>query len=98
MSRFRFERVLSRICRSLPKLHVQGCIPHNPQGCTLAVTTGSGKVYLWAPGGASIVHIPLKAFCARSLAWNPRGTSLCLMDSGAFCMAYVANTAALGAA
>ncbi len=60
------------------------------QGCTLAAVAASGKVHLWTPAGASIVHIPLKNFSARKIVWNPRGGSLCLLDREAFCCAFVA--------
>jgi hypothetical protein len=64
------------------------------QGCTLAMVAGGGKIYLWTPAGASIVHVPLKNFASKGLAWNPRGASLCLTDTDAFCCAYMTNASA----
>jgi hypothetical protein len=55
------------------------------------VLTGGAKVYLWSPGGASVVHVPLPGFQAHSLAWSPSGASLALSDRGeSFCCAYLA--------
>ena len=55
----------------------------------LAVCTGSTKVYLWSPEGASCVHIPLPGFRAASLRWHPAGTCLLLADKEAVCCAYL---------
>lgn len=61
------------------------------QGCTLALVTGSPKVYLWTPSGASIVHMPLRGFGGHALAWSPRGSCFLLTDAtGAYCCAYMA--------
>ncbi len=55
----------------------------------LAVCTGSTKVYLWSPEGASCVHIPLPGFRASSLRWPPAGACLLLADKEAVCCAYL---------
>jgi hypothetical protein len=63
-----------------------------PGSETLAVTaTGTGRVYLWSPAGASVVHIPLRGFCAQRLQWGPDGKALLLCDREAFCCAYMAE-------
>ena len=53
------------------------------------MATGSTKVYLWAPEGASVVHIPLPSFRASALCWHPAGASLLLSDRDAACCAYL---------
>jgi hypothetical protein len=62
-------------------------------GPTLAVCTGSSRVYLWSPAGASIVHIPLQGLNAGSVRWGPGGGTFLLADREAFCCAYVAGSA-----
>lgn len=62
-----------------------------PKADTLAITTGTGRVYLWSPAGASVVHIPLRGFAAQQLQWSPEGDALVLCDREAFCCAYVAG-------
>ncbi len=62
-----------------------------PKADMLAVTTGTGRVYLWSPAGASVVHIPLRGFAAQQLQWSPEGDALVLCDREAFCCAYVAG-------
>ena len=59
----------------------------------MAAVCGSGKVYLWAPTGASVVHIPLAGFKAHGLRWGPRGTDFLLTSLDAFCCAYLAPPA-----
>ncbi|KAF5832905.1 hypothetical protein DUNSADRAFT_11055 [Dunaliella salina] len=61
-----------------------------PNSCTLAMVAGNGRIYMWTPAGASIIHIPLKNFAARSLVWSPTGQNFTLTDSDAFCCAYFA--------
>jgi hypothetical protein len=63
-----------------------------PGSETLAVATGAGRVYLWSPAGASVVHIPLRGFCARRLQWGPDGKALLLCDREAFCCGYMADS------
>lgn len=71
----------------------------------LAVVTGGGKLYLWAPAGASVVHIPLTSFQAHGLQWAPPqlphgpgaadvpsgASNFVLLDREAFCLAYLAG-------
>ena len=45
-----------------------------PQGHSLAICTGSPRVYLWSPGGASVVHVPLPGF---KVAWAQGQIPLC---------------------
>mmetsp|Transcript_25008 Transcript_25008/g.64551 ORF Transcript_25008/g.64551 Transcript_25008/m.64551 type:complete len:456 (+) Transcript_25008:2492-3859(+) len=59
-----------------------------PNSCTLVMVAGNGRIYMWTPAGASIIHIPLKNFAARSLVWSPNGQNFTLTDSDAFCCAY----------
>eukprot|EP00198_Chlamydomonas_reinhardtii_P004105 XP_001693441.1 predicted protein [Chlamydomonas reinhardtii] len=60
-----------------------------PRGHTLAVATGSTRVYLWTPAGASIIHIPLAQFQAYGCSWNNSATTLLLRGPEAFCCAYL---------
>ncbi|MEW5306293.1 MAG: hypothetical protein WDW38_009141 [Sanguina aurantia] len=60
-----------------------------PQGNTLAIVTGSGKVYLWSGQGASVIHIPLASFHAHGLTWAADGSSFLLTDREAFCITYL---------
>jgi hypothetical protein len=50
--------------------------------------TGSSSIYLWTPGGASCVQIPLAGFQAMDVAWNSNGASLVVADRDRFCCAY----------
>lgn len=61
------------------------------EGHLLAAVTGCAKVYMWAPAGASVVHIPLRGFAATRLAWSPSGGSFTLAGRDAFCCAYLAQ-------
>ena len=49
---------------------------------------GSPSIYLWAPGGASCVQIPLAGFQAMDVAWSSDGASLIVADRDRFCCAY----------
>ncbi|KAL6747478.1 hypothetical protein V8C86DRAFT_2908902 [Haematococcus lacustris] len=60
-----------------------------PQGCSLAVVTGTSKVFMWTPDGASVVFIPLQGFKAQCVMWGPTGTSFMLADQDTFCCAYL---------
>lgn len=64
-------------------------LPLTPSPPRLAVATGSTKVYLWTPEGASCVHIPLPSFRAFNMRWHPNGTSIILADRTAICCAYL---------
>ncbi len=54
------------------------------------MVTDSSRVYLWAPAGASVVHVPLKGFQAQQLTWEPAGSSFLLRGSDSYCCAYLA--------
>ncbi|GLC72039.1 hypothetical protein PLESTF_001197600 [Pleodorina starrii] len=60
-----------------------------PRGSTLAMVSGSSKVYLWTPGGASIVHLPLPTMQAFGCSWNNTATTLLLRGPEAFCCGYL---------
>ena len=66
-----------------------------PGAARLAVATGSTRVYLWAPEGASCVHVPAPGLKAAAVAWSPAADgSFLLSDAaadGAFCCAYPAD-------
>ncbi|KAK9816843.1 hypothetical protein WJX72_005821 [[Myrmecia] bisecta] len=63
--------------------------PHHPR-CVVA--TGSSRIYIWSPDGASCVHIPLQSFQAHSVSWNTDGAALILADKDAFCCAYLGSS------
>mmetsp|Transcript_481 Transcript_481/g.1053 ORF Transcript_481/g.1053 Transcript_481/m.1053 type:complete len:436 (-) Transcript_481:31-1338(-) len=55
----------------------------------LALCTGGTRVFLWAPEGASCVHIPLPDFQANAVQWNPIGTAFALTGRETFCCAFL---------
>jgi hypothetical protein len=57
----------------------------------LALTTGSNKLYVWTPEGASVVHLPLSGFHASVLAWQPGGGCVLVCGRESFCCAYPAS-------
>jgi len=61
----------------------------DPVHTRLALCTGGSKVFLWAPEGASCVHIPLPNFQCSQLQWNPTGTAFVLTDQDTFCCAFL---------
>lgn len=61
------------------------------EGHRLAVCTGSTRIYLWSPEGASCVHVPLPSFQAHDVAWNPGGGSFVLTDKDIFCCAFLSS-------
>ncbi|KAI8472330.1 MAG: WD40-repeat-containing domain protein [Monoraphidium minutum] len=63
----------------------------SPDGGALAAVTGGGRLYLWSPSGASVVHIPLPGFQACGVAWAQGGGALVLSDRDAFCCGYVGS-------
>lgn len=63
----------------------------NPCSSQLAIVTGTSRIYLWSPEGASCIHIPLASFQAADVRWNSDGASLVVADSGCFCCAYLAK-------
>jgi hypothetical protein len=54
----------------------------------LGIVTGGGRLYLWGPSGASVVHVPVPGFAARGLAWAPGGGAVALHGKEAFCVGY----------
>lgn len=63
----------------------------DPCGNRLALTTGSNKLYVWTPEGASVVHLPLSGFHASVLAWQPGGGCVLVRGRESFCCAYPAS-------
>lgn len=61
----------------------------HPTSPRLVTCTGSTRMYLWSPDGASCVHIPLQNFHANAASWNTDGSALLLADRNAFCCAYI---------
>lgn len=61
----------------------------DPVHCRLALCTGTAKIFMWAPEGASCVHVPLPGFLAASVRWNPTGTAFVLSDRDTFCCAFL---------
>lgn len=66
-------------------------IAWDPLHLRLASCTGSSKIFMWSPAGASCIHLPMPGFTARSLTWSPDGSSLVLADRDQFCVAYFAE-------
>ncbi|KAG2439894.1 hypothetical protein HYH02_010524 [Chlamydomonas schloesseri] len=77
------------LCALLVHLAPVTDLAWGPRGHTLAVATGTTRVYLWTPAGASIIHIPLPNFQAFGCAWNNTATTLLLRGPEAFCCAYL---------
>lgn len=63
----------------------------DPMHLRVALCTGSSKIFLWSPAGASCVHLPLANFAARTLTWSSDGASMILADRDSFCVAYFAE-------
>lgn len=61
----------------------------DPESERLLITTGSGKVYLWTPEGASCVHIPLPNFRAVGCAWCADGKAFLLRDKEGFTVCFL---------
>mmetsp|Transcript_65310 Transcript_65310/g.206311 ORF Transcript_65310/g.206311 Transcript_65310/m.206311 type:complete len:438 (+) Transcript_65310:104-1417(+) len=61
----------------------------DPHRNRVAMCTGGKRVYVWAPEGASCIHIPLGTFRANGLQWNPSGTAFALCDKDSFCCAFL---------
>ncbi len=66
-------------------------ISWDPVHLRLALCTGSTKIFLWSPAGASCVHLPIPNFAAHTLTWSPDGASMVLADRDSFCVAYFAD-------
>jgi uncharacterized protein with WD repeat len=56
----------------------------------LAICSGTTRVYVWSPDGASCVHVPLPSFQAHNVSWNPNGSAFVLTDKDIFCCAFLA--------
>jgi WD40 repeat protein len=62
----------------------------SPSSNDLYVVTGSGRVYTWAPQGASVIELPQSGFgkdlisntTLNKVRWNPNARNLLLMDKG----------------
>ena len=60
----------------------------SPSSNDLYIVTGQGRVYTWAPLGASVIELPQKGFANDTVAgvslnkvkWNPNSRNLLLMD------------------
>ena len=60
----------------------------SPNSNDLYIVTGTGRVYTWAPLGASVIELPQDGFGKDSLnhtslsklRWNPKSSNLLLMD------------------
>ena len=59
----------------------------SPNSNDLYIVTGTGRVYTWAPLGASVIELPqsglgnsLNTTCLSKLRWNPKSSNLLLMD------------------
>ena len=64
----------------------------DPRAHRLVIVTGSERVYVWTPEGASFVQIPLPEFRARTVSWNPYGGEFALGDKGTFCCAFIGES------
>jgi hypothetical protein len=58
-------------------------------GGPLAAVAGGGRLYLWSPAGASVVHVPLPGFAAGGAAWAAGGGAVALHGKDAFCLGYL---------
>lgn len=60
----------------------------SPNTNDLYIVTGTGRVYTWAPLGASVIELPQAGFGKDSLnqtslsklRWNPKSSNMLLMD------------------
>ena len=60
----------------------------SPSSNDLYIVTGTGRVYTWAPQGASVIELPHAGFGQENLSqtvlsklkWNPKASNLLLMD------------------
>jgi WD40 repeat protein len=61
----------------------------DPKKDRLAVATGTGQMFLWAPAGASVVDVPAQVdFCVQNIRWAPTGEAVALVDRTRFCVGY----------
>lgn len=61
----------------------------HPTRDTLAISTGSARIYFWAPTGASWVDVPAERFIVRTIRWSPGGGALLLCSQDRMCCCYV---------
>ncbi|XP_078442429.1 transducin/WD40 repeat-like superfamily protein [Wolffia australiana] len=59
----------------------------NPSVAQLVLSTCTPHVYMWAPGGAFSVAVPLPGFHVSDVRWSPDGSCLLLRDKDSFCCA-----------
>ena len=60
----------------------------SPHSNDLYIVTGSGRVYTWAPLGASVIELPqpglgnddINHTSLMKIKWNPKASNLLLMD------------------
>lgn len=60
----------------------------SPSSNDLYIVTGSGRVYTWAPQGASVIELPQAGLGSEAISkssllkikWNPNASNLLLMD------------------
>ena len=60
-----------------------------PHQTRLAICTGSPRLYMWSPEGASCIHIPLAGFNATGVQWAAGGAALALTGRESYCCAYL---------
>lgn len=63
----------------------------NAKGDQLAIVSGTARIFLWSPAGASCMHIPHSTFAAMDVRWNADGASLLVTDRDRFCCAYASS-------
>ena len=61
------------LCAVLVQMEPVREMKWDPRAHRLVIVTGSERVYVWTPEGASFVQIPLPEFRARTVSWNPYG-------------------------
>ena len=84
-----WDMVNIELCAVLVQMDDVAAFEWDPRVNRLAIVTGSERVYVWSPDGASFVQIPLPGFTAKTLSWNPVGDSFLLGDKGTFCCAFL---------
>lgn len=70
----------------------------HPARATLAISTGSPRIYFWAPTGASWVDVPAERFIVRTIRWSPGGGALLMCSQDRMCCCYVDSEAGADAA
>ena len=84
-----WDMVNIELCAVLVQMDDVAAFEWDPRMNRLAIVTGSERVYVWSPDGASFVQIPLPGFTAKTVSWNPVGDSFLLGDKGTFCCAFL---------